>query len=218
MMYPLHNVIFQTWRALQVLNTLEKKQSSDQSFFKREIGIESRRGAEKDEGIERVQKLEETLQFRYAELLGQNLPEVTLHRGGSVQEELREMGAVAAAWGTDVYIREEAYQEGTTATDAIILHELTHVLQSQENKRIQSREERLEAEIEAERNEALAAPVENGYYYAKIGDHLVYINDKIAKAAIEYATKLMKERVNQAVRDGDIALLAKIERVVRGRI
>ncbi len=180
-----------------------------------ESGLESGRWIEKDEKIERVQKLEETLQYRYAYLLGKNLPEVKLHIGGAVQEELREIGAVAAAHGNDIYIREEAYQEGSTGTDAIMLHELTHVMQSQGNKQIQTHEELNNAEEEAERNEILAAPIENAYYYARIDGHLVYLNDKIAKASIQYAVKFLKERLRYAAEERDIALLSKIDCALR---
>ncbi len=217
MKYKLDQAIYVIRFALTAMTKLDMEITKGQGKRKEE-GYYSGAWAEKDEAIERTQKLEDTLQFRYEQLLGQQLPEVTIHMGGPVQEGLRESGAVAMARGNDVYIREEAYQEGSTLTDAIMLHELTHVLQAQEDRRIMSYEERETAEIAAARNEALASPVENGYYYAKIGDHLCYMNDRIAEEAIRYATELMKEEVKKATAEGDAEQLIRIARALRSRV
>ena len=161
---------------------------------------------------ERTWHLEDTLQFRYEQLLGERLPEVTLHRGGRVQEELREMGAVAAARGTDVYVREEAYNEGTTLTDAILLHELTHVIQRENNTRLTSRDEIADAESTAEYNEKLAEYNDNPCYYAKIGGRLFYLNKDVEKQALAYAIQYLRRKIDEEKTAGNVALLSALTR------
>jgi hypothetical protein len=63
------------------------------------------------------------------------------------------LAAFAVTIGNDIYIREEAYKEGSIETDKILLHEMVHALQNKNNVRITNKDERKKAEAEAEQAE-----------------------------------------------------------------
>jgi hypothetical protein len=168
---------------------------------------------------EKVQKLEDTLQFRYEELLQKKLDTVLLHRGGQAQEELRAMGAVAMTRGNDIYIRDEAYNEGFQFTDAVMMHELTHVTQIKDNKRIVYHEDIEEAEKEALVNERIV----EGYndddgYYIDIGGKVFYINNKIAREAVRYAVSGLEGHLKRLVQTENLNELLKICGMLESRI
>ena len=217
MIHSLYDLTLSLCSATRYLHTLKKAlgENEQDSYLK---GNYDQGHPYPHKTNERAWKLEDTLQFKYEQLLGERLPEVTLHRGGRVQEELREMGAVAAARGTDVYVREEAYNEGTTLTDAILLHELTHVIQRENNTRLTSRDEIADAESTAEYNEKLAEYNDNPCYYAKIGDRLFYLNKDVEKQAIVHAIGYLRGKIEEEKTAGNVALLSalteKLERSV----
>ncbi len=167
---------------------------------------------------EAVHQIEATVKSRMERMLESDLPVVQIHTGGMTQELLRQEGATALATNRDIYIREEAYQEGTAETDAILLHEFTHILQMERRERLSSSEERAEAEKEAEQSERLAYPERKNYYYAEIGGELFCMNKQSEKEAIEYAVKLVQEMIDEAVAKGDIELLVKIQQALRSEI
>ena len=102
---------------------------------------------------ERKYPLEATIQDKLEGELGSDLPGVTIHSGGNSQQILSAAGLWALALGSDIFIREEAYKDGSMETDKILLHEMVHVLQHKRNMRITTKEEREKAEAEAEQAE-----------------------------------------------------------------
>ena len=209
MIHHLYDLTTSLCSATRFLHSLSKSLADTQqsSFLK---GTYDQGHSYKTSKEERAWKLEDTLQFKFEQLLGERLPEVTLHRGGRVQEELREMGAVAAARGSDVYIREEAYNEGTTLTDAILLHELTHVIQRENNTRLTSKDEVADAERTAEYNEKFAEYDSNPCYYAKIGGRLFYLNKSVEKEALTHAMNYLRIRIEEESNSGNIDLLSAL--------
>jgi hypothetical protein len=168
---------------------------------------------------EKVQKLEDTLQFRYEQLLNSNLDTVLLHRGGQAQEELRAMGAVAMTRGNDIYIRDEAYNEGFQFTDVVMLHELTHVAQIKDNKRIAYHEDIEEAEKEALLNEKIIDDYnDNDGYYIDIGGKMFYINNKIAHEAVQYAASELEGHLKWLAQTENLNELLKISSMLESRI
>lgn len=97
--------------------------------------------------------LEATVKSKLERELGEELPKVMLHIGGDNLRILNLLAVYALTIGNDVYIREEAYKEGSTETDKILLHEMVHVLQNKRNIKINSIDERNQAEAEAEQAE-----------------------------------------------------------------
>jgi hypothetical protein len=167
---------------------------------------------------ERKQQLEETVKSRLEYMLETNLPSVTLHFSGQNQEILRNAGAVALTLGDDIFIREEAYNEGFSATDAILLHELTHIKQYQNRVRLTSNEEIKAAEKEAERSENLAYPLNNPNYYVECNGGLFYINKAIENEAVNHAIKLLCETIEDAIQKEDIKTLTAIQMELEGQI
>ena len=98
--------------------------------------------------------LEATVKNKLERALDSDLPDVMLYRGGDNQGILSVFAALALTEGKNVYIREEAYKEGSIETDKILLHEMMHVLQNKNNVKINSIDEREKAEAEAEQAEA----------------------------------------------------------------
>ncbi|QQO08994.1 eCIS core domain-containing protein [Breznakiella homolactica] len=120
------------------------------------------------------------------------------------------------AHGKNIYIREAAYSEGSSATDAILLHELTHVLQYQRGMKFHGEEEVKAGEREADRNETLLERAEDPYYYAQIGDEVFYLNKRIEKEAIDYAVELLKDWLGKEVAQGNIGAVSSVlERLER---
>jgi len=97
--------------------------------------------------------LEATVKNRLERELGSDLPDVMLHSGGDYQGILTLLAAFAITEGKNVFIREDAYKEGSTETDKILLHEMVHVLQNKNNIKIKSIDEKNKAEAEAEQAE-----------------------------------------------------------------
>jgi hypothetical protein len=160
--------------------------------------------------LEHVYPIEETVKNMLLGSLVKDIPMVTLHYGGRNQELLRNAGALALTKGTDIYIREEAYVEGTTLTDAILIHELTHVKQFQNNVRLSTKDEVEAAEKEAEAAESSAEAVD-GSYYIELEGEMYYVNKEIAAEAIEYALQLLYRSLREAIRREDIRLLQNIQ-------
>jgi hypothetical protein len=155
--------------------------------------------------------LEDTVKSRMENILDNNLPAVSIHTGGQNQEILRKAGAVALTRGRDIYIREEEYNEGFEATDAILLHELMHVVQYENKIKLTTKEEIAEAEKGAERAENLAYHAANSKYYARIGDDMFYLDRKTENKAIDHAISLLERTVKDAVMREDIQLLVAIQ-------
>jgi glutamate synthase domain-containing protein 1 len=162
---------------------------------------------------ERTMKLEDTVRDRLERILNNSLPEVTIHRGGQGQENLRAAGAYALTKGTDIYIREESYQEGTELTDQILIHELTHV-QQLKKKKIKEKEEIAEAEKAAEQNERLVQHQEDPCFRIEIDGQQFYLNKKTAEEALYYAAEELKNEVSEAYSREDIIFLAKLQKVL----
>jgi len=173
---------------------------------------EKRRAVYSD-AVERKHPLEETILDTFSHYLGStDMPGVTVHHGGPVQEFLKGAGALALASDNDIYIKEEVYNPGSTLTDMILLHELTHVLQYQRKDRLNTKEEIALAEDEAEKAERLIFPDSAPCYYAEINGKLFYVNKQIKRQAIAYAIDLLQQAVNEAAAREDLRLLCAIQR------
>jgi hypothetical protein len=158
-----------------------------------------------------VRQIEASVKSRLEKILQSGLPVVQIHTGGKNQELLRKEGAVALATNRDIYIREEAYQEGSAETDAILLHEMTHILQMERHEQLHTQAEIAEAEYEANQAELLAYPLYKNYYYAEIEGKLFCMNKQSEKQAVDYAVTLTNEMIQEAVSKNDVKLLAKIQ-------
>ena len=99
------------------------------------------------------QPLEATVKNRLERELGEDLPNVIVHRGDYSNTVLRVFAAWALTEGNNIYIKDEAYKEGSTETEKILVHEAKHVLQLKNNMKIQSAGDREIAEAEAEQAE-----------------------------------------------------------------
>jgi hypothetical protein len=159
---------------------------------------------------EKKYALNDIVRSRLESMLHSELPVVTIHQGGTGQEILKSIGAVALTKGSDVYLREDVVQEGSVELDAILLHEATHVVQNKE-KRIKYKEDIIEAEKEAEQNEEKAYGT-NLTRCAEINGQLVFFNKRTQKEAIEYAKYLLKQEINEAVLNEDLCLLLSIQK------
>ncbi|MDR2942225.1 MAG: DUF4157 domain-containing protein [Treponema sp.] len=102
---------------------------------------------------EKKHPLEATVKNKLERELSSDLPEVMLHIGGGNPSILNTLAVYALTIGNDVYIREEAYKEGSVETDKILLHEMVHVRQNKNNIKIKSTDELNKAEAEAEQAE-----------------------------------------------------------------
>jgi len=97
--------------------------------------------------------LEATVKNKLERELGSDLPDVMIHSGGDYQGILTLLAAFALTEGKNVFIKEDAYKEGSLETDKILLHEMVHVLQNKNNVKIKSIDEKNKAEAEAEQAE-----------------------------------------------------------------
>jgi hypothetical protein len=160
--------------------------------------------------------LEDTVRDRLERILGNSLPSVTIHRGGQTQENLRAAGACAMASGNDIYIRQESYLEGSQLTDQILVHELTHVLQTKQQV-IKTKEDIEKAEQAAEQNEQLVQYTEDPWYYVRIGGRIFKVNRQLSRQAVSFAIEELKQTVRDASERNDTELLAKIQKMLERR-
>jgi len=141
--------------------------------------------------------LEATVKNRLERQLGEDLPNVTLHSGGSEQWFLNTLAAWALTEGNNVYIREEAYKEGSNETERILVHEMKHVLQNKNNNRITSFEDidRVEAEAVQAENEIVGDIWEEPSQLYESED------EKISLRMTEKEKNVFKEKVVSGVVD-----------------
>jgi hypothetical protein len=159
---------------------------------------------------EKRSQLEDIVKTKLEQILDTRLPAVILHYGGQNQELLRSVGAFALTQGNDIIIREEMLNPGFAETDAILLHELVHVKQYNENIKLISNEDREKAEREAEQAEKFVYPNNNTNYYAEIDGELFYMNQKILIEALDFASCLLKKYLNELIEKEDIKMLCGI--------
>jgi len=165
---------------------------------------------------ERKYPLEETIRDSFSQYLGtSNIPEIIIHQGGPVQELLKKSGALALASDNDIYIRDDSFKIGSTVTDMLLLHELTHVIQYRRKDKLGSKEEIAIAEEEAKKAEQLI--FSDPCYYVEINGKMFLINNEIKRKAIEHAISLLNKSVELAIIMEDLPLMCAIqEKLKRG--
>jgi len=89
-----------------------------------------------DETAERInrgrsggQPLAENLQQQMGAAFGQDFSGVRVHTGGEANDLNQDLNAKAFTTGADIFFREGAYQPESSGGQALISHELTHVVQ-----------------------------------------------------------------------------------------
>jgi hypothetical protein len=205
-----------TLELYDMLKDVERLNESRIMELRKKGGVEKGRFLERKSG-EIESRVEAMVKARMEMLLDSRLPEVTLHRGGVVQEALREVGAVAVTQGTDIYIREDFYTEGFEFTEAVLLHEFTHVVQHQRSDPINTIEDVQDAEKEAMANEQMAEQSNDSYFYANIGGKCFYMNKKIMKQSVEYAIEQLKRKMGILIDSKKLEELLKIMRRLENR-
>lgn len=75
------------------------------------------------------QPLDGAAASRIGEAMGENLADVRVHTGAEAQRFVNEQGAIAVTAGNDIAFASGAYQPGTMEGDALLAHELAHVVQ-----------------------------------------------------------------------------------------
>jgi len=77
----------------------------------------------------RGEKLAASMATEFSNKFHHDLSSVILHRDGVASDAVRSLGANAFARGNSIYFREGAYQPGSLAGQALLAHELAHVVQ-----------------------------------------------------------------------------------------
>lgn len=100
-------------------------------------------------GPEKKHPIEATTKNKLERQLDTDLPDVTLHYGGGNNQHLLTIfAALALTDGKNIFIREESYKEGSQETEKILLHEMLHVLQYKNYLKINSIDDKNNAEAE----------------------------------------------------------------------
>ncbi len=99
-------------------------------FFKRDrAGVGTRTAGPARASLSAGRPLDARLRSRMESAFGHSFAEVRVHTGADASRATRESGARALTMGSDVAFGQGEYQPGTPIGDALIAHELAHVIQ-----------------------------------------------------------------------------------------
>lgn len=90
--------------------------------------------ASKNIGTRQGQPLPNVVRERMERAFGHDFGHVRIHTDGAAADSALQLNAVAFAIGTDIYFGRGAWAPGTPSGDELLAHELTHVVQADENR------------------------------------------------------------------------------------
>ncbi len=168
-------------------------------------------------GPEKKHPIEATVKNELEQKLDTDLPNVMLYYGGNNQYLLNVFEALALTDGKNVYIREEAYKEGSQETERILLHEMLHVLQYKNNLKINSIDDRNNAEAEVLQtenkiypNDMFTEPYEIFEVYGKTIRFTQRQKKKFISNIVDNAEKWVKEQKDMMSEEKYLEFLCKL--------
>ena len=90
--------------------------------------------ASKNIGTRQGQPLPNVVRERMERAFGHDFSHVRIHTDGAAADTSMQLNAVAFAIGSDIYFGRGAWAPGTPSGDELLAHELTHVVQADENR------------------------------------------------------------------------------------
>ncbi|MBL8616131.1 MAG: DUF4157 domain-containing protein [Deltaproteobacteria bacterium] len=98
-----------------------------------EEGLDTSRAA-KHIGSRQGQPLPELVRVRMERAFGHDFSHVRVHIDGAAADAAQDLNAMAFAIGSDLYFGRGAWSPGTPRGDELLAHELTHVVQADQNR------------------------------------------------------------------------------------